>query len=137
MTIEKRIEADFLTARKERNEEAKSLLGTVVGEMQNLKKNLMVDSLTDDESIKILSKFAKNLKENISLVNDEKSKIELSMVEVYLPKLMSESEISSKLDEILKSGVTNIGQIMKEFANLPVDKKLVSELTRKKMSNGQ
>ena len=134
MTIEKRIEADFLKAFKERNAEVKSLLGTVKGEMQTLKKNLMVENLSDEESIKILTKFSKNLKENIRLVNDEKSKIELTIVESYLPKQMSEDEINSKLDEMIASGVTNIGMIMKEFAALPVDKKLVSELAKKKMA---
>ena len=134
MTIEKRIEADFLKAFKERNTEVKSLLGTVKGEMQTTKKNLVVDNLSDEESIKILGKFAKNLKENIRLINDEKSQRELLIIEAYLPKQMSESEVSAKLDEILASGVTNIGQIMKEFAQLPVDKKMVSEIAKKKMT---
>ena len=94
----------------------------------------MVDNLSDEESIKILGKFAKNLKENIRLINDEKSQRELLIIEAYLPKQMSESEVSAKLDEILASGVTNIGQIMKEFAQLPVDKKMVSEIAKKKMT---
>jgi uncharacterized protein YqeY len=94
----------------------------------------VVENLSDEESIKILGKFAKNLKENIRLVNDEKSQRELSVIEAYLPKQMSETEVIAKLDEILASGVTNIGQIMKEFAQLPVDKKMVSELAKKKMS---
>ena len=134
MSIEKKVEQDFLKAFKERNMEAKSLLGTVKGEMQTTKKNLVVESLSDEESIKILSKFAKNLKENIRLANDEKSKNELSIIEDYLPTQMSEDDVNKKLDEILSSGVTNIGQIMKEFSTLPVDKKLVSELAKKKMT---
>jgi uncharacterized protein YqeY len=134
MTIEKQIESDFLKAFKERNTEVKNLLAVVKGEMQTAKKNLMVESLSDEQSIKILSKFAKNLKENISLSNDEKSKKELVVIESYLPKQMSESEVSAKLDEILASGVTNIGQIMKEFAQLPADKKMVSEIAKKKMT---
>jgi hypothetical protein len=134
MTIEKRIEADFMKAFKEKNVEVKSLLSTVKGEMQTMKKNLVVENLSDEESTKILGKFAKNLKENIRLMNDEKSKMELTIIESYLPKQMSEDEVSAKLDEILASGVTNIGQIMKEFAQLPVDKKMVSELAKKKMA---
>ena len=65
MTLEKRIEADFLKAFKERNTEVKSLLSTVKGEMQTTKKNLVVENLSDEESIKILSKFAKNLNKKI------------------------------------------------------------------------
>jgi uncharacterized protein YqeY len=134
MTIEKRIEADFLKAFKEKNVEVKSLLSTVKGEMQTTKKNLMVDNLSNDESIKILAKFAKNLKENIRLMNDEKSQRELLVIESYLPKQMSEAEVSAKLDELIASGVSNIGMIMKAFATLPVDKKLVSELAKNKMT---
>jgi uncharacterized protein YqeY len=123
-----------MKAFKEKNAEVKSLLSTVKGEMQTMKKNLVVENLSDEESTKILGKFAKNLKENIRLMNDEKSKMELTIIESYLPKQMSEDEVNAKLDEILASGVTNIGQIMKEFAQLPVDKKLVSELAKKKMA---
>lgn len=134
MTIEKKIANDFLIAFRERNTDVKSLLGTVKGEMQTIKKNLMVEELSDEESIKILNKFAKNLKENIKLVNDDKSKMELNVIESYLPKQMSETEVNDKLDEIISSGVSNIGMIMKAFATLPVDKKLVSELAKKKIS---
>lgn len=146
MTIEKRIETDFLTAFKAKNMELKNFLGTIKGEMQTLKKNLMVDSLSDEESIKLLTKFAKNTKETISLLEKEQgnlmyatpalttARFELNILESYLPKQMSEAEINQKLEQILASGITNIGQIMKEFAQLPADKKLVSELARKKMA---
>ena len=133
MTIEMKINEDFMKAFKARNTEVKTLLGTVKGEMQTLKKNLMVESLSDEKSIELLNKFAKNMKETIRLTNDESSKSELSIIESYLPKQMSESDINTKLDEIIASGASNIGQIMKEFASLPVDKKMVSELAKSKM----
>ena len=134
MTIEKQIETDFLKAFKEKNVEVKSLLSTVKGEMQTMKKNLVVENLSDEESIKILGKFAKNLKENIRLMYDQKSKTELTIIESYLPKQMSEDEVNTMLDELIASGASNIGMIMKAFATLPVDKKLVSELAKKKMA---
>jgi uncharacterized protein YqeY len=122
----------------------KNFLGTIKGEMQTLKKNLMVDSLSDEESIKLLNKFFKNTKETISLLEKDQSmydspaliaaRFELNVLESYLPKQMSEAEINQKLDEILTSGITNIGQIMKEFAQLPADKKVVSDVARKKMA---
>jgi uncharacterized protein YqeY len=133
MTIEKRIETDFMSAFKSRNTEVKTLLGTVKGEMQNLKKVLMVESLSDEKSIELLTKFAKNMKETIRLTNDEKSKSELSIIEGYLPNQMSVDEVISKLDEVISAGATNIGQVMKAFAGLPVDKKMLSELAKNKM----
>jgi len=142
MTLEKRIEADFLKAFKERNTEVKSLLSTVKGEMQTTKKNLVVENLSDEESIKILSKFAKNLKETLRTLapidgmveSITKTLYELVIIESYLPKQMSEADINEKLDELISSGVTDIGSIMKAFATLSVDKKLVSELAKKKIS---
>ena len=134
MTIEMKINADFMVAFKARNTTAKTLLGTVKGEMQNLKKVLMVESLSDEKSIELLNKFAKNMKETIRLTNDEVTKDELAIIESYLPKQMSEAEVNAKLDEVLASGATNIGAIMKAFAGLPVDKKVLSELAKSKMA---
>jgi len=142
MTLEKRIEADFLKAFKERNTEVKSLLSTVKGEMQTTKKNLVIENLSDEESIKILGKFAKNLKETLRTLapidgmgeSITKTSNELVIIESYLPKQMSEADINEKLDELISSGVTDIGSIMKAFATLSVDKKLVSELAKKKIS---
>lgn len=131
MSLKETINADFMKAFKAKNMELKSFLGTLKGEIQTAEKNSMVDNLSDEDVIKILNKFAKNCKENIRLANDEKSKVELEIVEAYLPKQLSAEEIQSKIDALVASGVKNIGMIMKEFSTLPADKKLVSELAKK------
>ena len=59
---------------------------------------------------------------------------ELKLVESYLPKNLSAEEIQSKIDGLVASGVKNMGQLMKEFANLPADKKLVSEMVKKTLA---
>jgi helix-turn-helix protein len=43
---------------------------------------------------------------------------------------MSREEVTEKVTELVNSGITNIGSIMKEFAQLPVDKKIVSEVIK-------
>jgi uncharacterized protein YqeY len=133
MSLKETINADFMKAFKAKKMELKSFLGTLKGEIQTAEKNQMVENLSDEDIIKILNKFAKNCKENIRLVDDEKSKIELEIVESYLPKQLSVEEIQSKIDGLVASGVRNIGQIMKEFSNLPADKKVVSELAKKSL----
>jgi len=77
------------------------------------------------------------LKETInSISNDSESELlskstaELIIIEGYLPKQMSKEEVTEKVIELKNSGVTNIGAIMKEFASLPVDKKMVSEVIK-------
>ena len=127
MTLKERINADFMTTFKTKNVVAKSILSVVKGEIQTVEKNIGSDNLSDVEVTKILTKTVKSLKETISLSNDEKSKLELAIVEVYLPKQMSKEEVTAKVTELVNSGITQIGAIMKEFATLPADKKMVSE----------
>jgi uncharacterized protein YqeY len=127
MTLKEKINADFMTAFKSKNMVAKSILSVVKGEIQTVEKNIGSDNLSDVEVTKILTKTVKSLKETIALSNDEKSKVELSVIEVYLPTQMSKEEVTTKVTELVNSGITQIGDIMKEFATLPVDKKMVSE----------
>jgi uncharacterized protein YqeY len=127
MTLKEKINADFMTAFKSKNMVAKSILSVVKGEIQTVEKNIGSDNLSDAEVTKILTKTVKSLKETITLSNDEKSKIELLVIEVYLPTQMSKEEVTAKVTELVNSGITQIGAIMKEFATLPVDKKMVSE----------
>ena len=127
MTLKEQINADFMTAFKSKNMVAKSILSVVKGEIQTVEKNVGSDNLSDIEVTKILTKTVKSLKETILMANDEKSKVELSVIEVYLPKQMSKEEVTQKVTELVNSGITQIGAIMKEFATLPADKKMVSE----------
>lgn len=134
MNLKDKIQSDYISAFKSGNSVVKNLLSVVKGDIQTAEKNLVIASLNDDEVIKILTKFSKNLKENISLSGDENSKIELSVIESYLPKQMSVEDIQLKISSLVASGVTNIGLIMKEFSTLPADKKVVSELAKKAIS---
>jgi uncharacterized protein YqeY len=119
MTLKEKINADFMTAFKSKNMVAKSILSVVKGEIQTVEKNIGSDNLSDAEVTKILTKTVKSLKETITLSNDEKSKVELSVIEVYLPTQMSKEEVTAKVTELVNSGITQIGAIMKEFATLP------------------
>ena len=132
MTLKERVNADYLKAFKEKNTVAKNLLSVVKGEIQTIEKNTGSASLSDEEVIKILNKTAKSLKETIN-AGGEQAKLELEIVESYLPKQMSKEEITTKVKELVGAGVTNIGAIMKEFATLPADKKVVSEVVKEVM----
>lgn len=139
MTLKERVNAEYLKAFKEKNTIAKNLLSVVKGEIQNVEKLPMddkewskfknSDGILDEGVIKIFTKTAKSLKE----VNDEESKLQLVIAESYLPTLMSKEEVTAKVTELINSGITQIGSIMKEFASLPVDKKMVSETIKEVM----
>lgn len=128
MKLREKISADYMTAFKEKNVVAKNLLSVVKGEIQTVEKNTGSE-LSDEDVIKILQKSAKSLKEMVSS-GSESAQSELEIIESYLPKQMSKEEITQKVSELISSGVTNMGGIMKEFAQLPADKKLVSEIFR-------
>jgi uncharacterized protein YqeY len=130
MSLKEKISKDYMTAFKERNTVTKNLLSVIKGEIQTIEKNTGVDCLSDVEVIKILNKTAKSLNEVITISGDEESKLQLTIVEALLPKPLTREDIVAKVNELVASGVTNVGGIMKEFATLQVDRKVVSEVIK-------
>lgn len=143
MQLKNKINEDFMIAFKGKQETAKSVLSVIKGEIQTQEKKDNVQHLSDENVLKILNKMVKSLKETITALSGlenrdelrQRTKDELTIIESYLPKELTIDEINQKLDATIKSGANNIGMIMKEFANLPVDKKLVSELAKIKLTN--
>ena len=130
-TLKEKINADYMTAFKTKNTVAKNLLSVVKGEIQTIEKNLGVENLSDEEVIKILTKISKSLKEQFVIDNPEVTKAvkeELSIIEPYLPKQMTNEEIREKVQTLISDGASNMGEIMKAFSNLPADKKVVSQI---------
>lgn len=134
MTLKERINADYIKAFKEKNSIEKNLLSVVKAEITTIEKNTSVENLSDADVTKILNKTAKSLNETIkSLTSTDHSEnlvqacMELDIIQSYLPKQMSKEEVDAKVNELVTSGITQIGAIMKEFATLPADKKMVSE----------
>jgi uncharacterized protein YqeY len=127
--LKEQINKDYMTAFKNKDVVSKNLLSVIKGEIQTLEKNTNVENLSDEEVTKILNKSVKSLKEMV-LSGSVQSKIELTILESYLPKQMTREEVTQKVTELLNSGITQLGSIMKEFSTLPVDKKMVSEVVK-------
>ena len=128
MTLKERINADYMTAFKTKDTTTKNLLSVIKGEIQTIEKNTGVDSMSDEDVLKIIAKTKKSLDETNSKFPSEQTSAELAIVEAYLPKKMSEREIESKIKQLIEDGASNIGDIMKSFATLPADKKVVSSI---------
>lgn len=128
MILKERINADYMSAFKNKNTIAKNLLSVIKGEIQTIEKNTGTENLSDDDVIKILTKTKKSLDETISKFFSDQVKEEISIIESYLPKQMSEPEIVGKIQELLKDGAGNIAEIMRAFGNLPADRKLVAKI---------
>lgn len=128
MTLIEKLDSDFKEAYKSKQLERKDFLGLVRGEATKQSK-----TPSDAEVAKTLKAFEKSLLSVIE-ANSTKDvqpgwneKDELSIVQSYLPKQMSDSEIQSKVDEAVAGGASNIGQIMGAFKGLDADMKLVKE----------
>jgi uncharacterized protein YqeY len=128
MILKERINADYMSAFKNKNTIAKNLLSVIKGEIQTIEKNTGTENLSDEEVIKILNKTKKSLDETISKFFSDQVNEEISILESYLPKQMSEHEIVEKIQELVKGGAGNIAEIMRAFGNLPADRKLVAKI---------
>jgi uncharacterized protein YqeY len=127
--LKEKINANYMTAMKLRDNSTKNLLSVVKGEVQTIEKNLGIENLSDEEVIKILNKIAKSLRESIQTSpSNSELNAELDVIESYLPKQMTEEEIYIKIDEAIINGAKTISDIMKVFNGLPVDRKLVSSI---------
>jgi uncharacterized protein YqeY len=127
MTIKERIEKDYIQAFKEKDTVTKTLLGTIKGELQTLEKNGTV--VDDTVTLSLLTKFTKSVKQMIEYGNTE-AVAELSVLERYTPKQMTEEEVTALVRTTIENGATNMGEIMKVFADKNADKKLVSTIVR-------
>ena len=128
MTLKERITADYMTAFKAKDTIAKNLLSVIKGEIQTIEKNTGVESMSDEDVLKIITKTKKSLDETNSKFPSDQTSAELVIVEAYLPKQMSETEIELRIKQLIEEGASSIGDIMKSFAALPADKKVVSSI---------
>lgn len=128
MILKEKINADYMTAFKNKNTTAKNLLSVIKGEIQTIEKNNGIEDLSDDDVLKILTKTKKSLDETRSKFPSDQVNEEIDIVESYLPKKMSETEIIEKIKDLIEGGAGNIAEIMRAFSNLPADRKLVSQI---------
>ena len=128
MTLKERITADYMTAFKAKDTTAKNLLSVIKGEIQTIEKNTGVESMSDEDVLKIITKTKKSLDETNSKFPSDQTSAELVIVDAYLPKQMSETEIELRIKQLIEEGASSIGDIMKSFAALPADKKVVSSI---------
>ena len=129
-------------------EKAKMMgLRNIIGKLKAAKID-KGESLTDEESLKILKSAAKQLKESIDQYQKggrddlaEEEAYELSLLEKYLPKQLSEKIIRAAVKNIVENtgaeSVQDMGQVMgvamKGFAG-SADGKLVQKIVQEELS---
>ena len=121
--IEERIQKDLVEAMKSHQEVATSAIRFLKTEIQNEKVKGTYHELTDEEIIKVVQKLVKQRQESMEiylqagrteLAETEKGEMEVLMQ--YLPKQLSEEEITENVKKIIAAlGATSIkdmGKVM-------------------------
>lgn len=127
---------DRIAAMKAKDKALKDTLTTFIGDLDSEEKR----GTTIDDSMVIarLKKSIQNAKDNHDLTNDPKFLDEISIYESYLPKQLSDDELSTVIDEILNGkDKPNIGIVMKELKaeyDGQFDGKVASSLIRGKLA---
>jgi uncharacterized protein len=144
MALEEQINSDIKKAMLAKNEAALRALRAVKSAILLAKTSGSGGVVSSEEEMKILQKLVKQRKESVDIYQkqgrEDLAKTELEEIEViehYLPKQMSESEIRDEVKKIIASlGVTSpaetgkvMGAASKAFAGR-ADNKLVASIVR-------
>ena len=107
--MEKRIQADMVAAMKEKNAVKLASLRAIKAAIMLAKTaEGSTGEVTDQEVVKIIQKLVKQRKESAQQYNDagrpelaENELAEAAVMEVYLPKQLSEAELEAELTKII------------------------------------
>ncbi len=148
MTLKEQINTDFITAYKAKDMTKKNFLGVLKGAIQTQESQLVGSKLvesTDENLLKIVKKFEKNLHEIIEAKKKlntpvDDTLLELSYLQPYLPVLMGENEIRSVVKEMLsRENITKnqgvlMGTFNKEQKGKSFDNKAVGKIIQEELS---
>lgn len=146
MSLKAKIEQDLLQALKAKDAVKVSTLRMLKAAIKNKEIDLRKE-LDDAQTTAILSTAVKQRKESIEQFKKggredlvKKEEVELALVEGYLPKSLSESEILSVVEAAIKEtgaqGAKDMGKVMKAVMAKTAgraDGKVVSTLVQKKL----
>lgn len=110
-TLKEKIVADMTTAMKEKNTIARDTLRVIKGEIERSEqtKDGKVN-LSDGDVAKIIKKSIEGIRETTN------NQAEIAVLEAYLPKQLSESEIVAIVDGLIASGTgKNMKDLMQAF----------------------
>ena len=118
MTLQEQINKDLTSAIKAKDEEKKSTLRVIIGELGRQDKK----ELADDEVIRILKKLIKSERETIEKRGDSSDSEFVRIVDNYLPKMASAEEIKAWISQNvdfsqLKNKMQAMKPIMQHFGS--------------------
>lgn len=142
--LKEKLMDDLKQAMKEKNVNRKNVVQMVRAAVLQIEKDKHIE-LEDNQVLEVISKEFK--KRSDSLADYEKAgrqdivdqiKDEMSVLEEYLPKKLSEDELKKVIDEIISetgaSSIKDMGSIMKiakERLGVNADGKMINEILKK------
>lgn len=149
MSLKEKINQDIKTAMKAKDQDALRALRSVKSAVLLAETDGSGKEVGDTEVIKMIQKLAKQRNESLALYEEqnrpdlaEKEKLELEILEKYLPKAMGEAELRKFLKELVTElnadGMKDMGRVMGEAQKRlagRADGKLVSSLVRELLNS--
>ena len=150
MSLEKKINSDFIQAMKDKDAGRKEVLSFIRAEMKNVAINegKRESGLDEADVVTVLKKHQKKLMDSASQMKDAgredlvaEAQAELKIVSEYLPEMMSEDKISELVAKVMEetgaATMKDMGNVMKEVLEQSggcADNKLVSQIVRAKLN---
>lgn len=148
MSLKEQLLQDLKQAMLARDVVTRDTLRMIKSEMMNKEVELGVEELDDENLMKILQRGVKTRKETIEQMvtggrtdGGEDEKAEISVIEKYLPKVMTHDETEAAIVALISehnfSGRQDMGKLMKELKakhGAAVDGKLASGIAGKALS---
>lgn len=140
------VENDLKTAMKAQDKIRMGSLRMLKAALKNAQIEL--GTLDDAAAVAVIMKLCKQRKESIEVFEKnnrqelaDQEKAELTVLEEYLPKGLSDEELGSMVDQVIADlGATDpkklgpvVGAVMKRLAGKPVDGKKVNEMVRSRL----
>ena len=146
--MKERILIDLKNAMKNQNKDLLNVVRMVKGAIQ-LEEISKKRELTDEEVVAVISKQIKTRKETITDLEKsgrteliKQAEKEISILEKYMPAMMSEDEINKVIEEVFKevnpTSAQDTGKIMGKISPLlkgKADMSLVNKLVKEKLNN--
>ena len=146
MTLTERINNDLKEAMKSKDSFRLGVIRMVKGAMQLAKPNPR-EELTDDDVIKVISKQIKMRNDSIKEFEAagrsdlvEQNKKEIEILNTYMPKQLSEEELTEIIDKVFEevkpTSQKDMGLIMKNISPLvkgKADMSLVNKLVKERL----
>ena len=148
MSLKAQILNDIKESMKAKETQKLEVLRFVNAQVKNKEIEVRPKEVSDDDVLQVLKKYLKQRKETADQFAKagredlvEKEKFEASVVEVYLPEMMTEDQlkpiVSEAVSSLNASSMKDMGAVMKlvlEKAGSAADGKMVSSLVKAALS---